>query len=176
LGKGKKDLGAIGNAVIGGWSLGTILTMSTGTPFNGGGCGDIAGTTQGSRGDATGISPYLDKPTPQEYYRRDASGRGGANITCNTPDSRGVNQLTYREGNVARNAYIGPGVFGWDFSAMKRFHFGERANLEFRFESFNFPNHPNWGTPNTNLTSPQYGQITGARDMRTNQFALKFAF
>jgi hypothetical protein len=176
IGRGRKDIGSFGNAVLGGWSLGSIFTIGTGTPFNGGACGDLAGITQASRGDATGISPYVDNPTAQEYFRRDASGRGAAAITCTTLDARGVNELTYREGNVGRNAYIGPGVFNWDFSAMKRFWFGERANLEFRFESFNFANHPNWGNPNTNLTSPQYGQITGAREMRTNQFALRFAF
>lgn len=176
LGKGKRDLGKVGNAVLGGWSMGNIFTLATGSPNNGGGCGDIAGVTQGSRGDATGVSPYLDNPTADQYFARSPSGRGGAAISCTTLDSRGFNELTYREGNIARNIYIGPGIFGWDFSAMKRFNFGERANLEFRFESFNFPNHPNWGFPNTNVTSPQYGQITGARDMRTNQFGLKFAF
>jgi hypothetical protein len=132
--------------------------------------------TQASRGDATGISPYVDDPTSGEYFGRHSSGRGAAAITCTTLDARGVNELTYREGNVGRNAYIGPGVFNWDFSTMKRFWFGERVNLEFRFESFNFANHPNWNNPNTNLTSPQYGQITSARGMRTNQFALRFAF
>jgi len=176
LGKGKKDLGPAGNAILGGWSLGSILTMASGSPFNGDGCGDLAGITQGSRGDATGISPYLDKPTASEYYRRSPTGRGAASITCTTLDSRGVNELTYREGNIARNPYISPGLFGWDFSLLKRFYFGERANFEFRFESFNFPNHPNLGFPNTNLTSPQYGQVTGAREMRTNQFGLKFAW
>jgi len=176
IGKGKKDLGGFGNAILGGWSVGSILTLSTGTPFGGGGCGDLGGTTQGSRGDATGISPFVDNPTPQEYFKRHSSGRGAAAITCTSPDSRGFNELTYREGNVARNIYLSPGVLGWDFSMMKRFNFGERANLEFRFESFNFPNRPNWTFPDTNVTSPQYGQITNAREMRTNQFALKFAF
>ncbi len=177
FGRGKRyDLGKAGNFVAGGWSLGSIVTMATGSPFNGGGCGDIAGITQGSRGDATGISPYLDKPTPQEFYRRAASGRGAASITCNVPDATGANELTYRAGNINRNQYISPGFLGWDMSLLKRFDLTEKMNLEFRFESFNFPNRPNWGTPNTNLTSPQYGQITGARDMRTNQFALKLAF
>lgn len=168
-GKGKKDLGRVANAVLGDWSLGTILTMATGSPFNGGGCGDIAGITQGSRGDATGVSPFLEKPTAEQYYRRHSSGRGAAAISCTTLDSRGVNELTYREGNVARNIYISPGLIGWDFSLFKRIRFSERANLEFRFESFNFPNHPNYGFPNTNLTSPQYGQVRGrARCEPTN--------
>ncbi len=177
IGRGKRvDLGRAGNLVAGGWSVGSIITMATGSPFNGGGCGDIAGVTQGSRGDATGVSPYLDNPTPQEYYRRAASGRGAAAVTCTVPGVGGQNELLFRPGNIARNQYIGPGFFGWDMSLLKRFDLTEKMNLEFRFESFNFPNRPNWGTPNTNLTSPQYGQITGAREMRTNQFALKLAF
>ncbi|MFN3325508.1 MAG: TonB-dependent receptor domain-containing protein [Bryobacteraceae bacterium] len=176
IGRGKKDLGKAVNAILGDWSIGSIFTKSTGTPFNGGNCGDLAGITQGSRGDATGVSPFIDKPTPQEFFRRDPSGRGSAAITCNVPDARGVNQLVYREGNISRNVYIGPSIFGWDLSLLRRFNIGERSNLEFRFESFNFPNHPNWGWPNTNLASPQYGQISGAREMRTNQFALKFAW
>ncbi|MDX2269066.1 MAG: TonB-dependent receptor [Bryobacter sp.] len=177
FGKGKRfDLGKAGNFIAGGWSLGSIITMATGSPFGGGTCGDLAGITQGSRGDATGVSPFLDNPTPQEFFRRSPTGRGSAAITCSVLDSRGVNELTYREGNIARNTYLGPGLFGWDLSLLKRFDLTEKMNLEFRFESFNFPNHPNWNQPNTNLTSPQFGQITSARDMRTNQFALKLAF
>jgi len=176
LGKGKKDLGPAGNAVLGGWSLGTILTLATGTPFNGGDCGDLAGITQGSRGDATGLRLFADNPTSGEFYRRASSGRGSAAITCTALDSAGANQLIFREGNRARNVYISPGLVGWDFSMLKRFNFGERANLEFRFESFNFPNKVNWGFPNTNLTAAQFGQISSAREMRTNQFGLKLAF
>ncbi|MDX1984891.1 MAG: hypothetical protein SFV51_31760, partial [Bryobacteraceae bacterium] len=176
LGKNKKDLGRVGNAVLGGWSIGSILTIATGSPFGGGGCGDIAGVTQGSRGDATGISPFLDNPTADQYYRRAASGRGGAAVSCTTLDSTGVNELTYREGNISRNPYISPGLIGLDFSALKTFYFGERMNLEFRFESFNFPNHPNLGFPDTGVTSLTYGRVNGAREMRTNQFGLKFAF
>jgi hypothetical protein len=176
IGRGKMDLGKAGNAVLGDWSVGTILTKSTGTPFNGGDCGDIAGITQGSRGDATGLSLFVDDPTPSQYFARHSSGRGSAGITCTVPDAQGFNQLTYREGNRSRNAYIGPGVIGWDFSVLRRFNFGERTNLEFRFESFNFPNHPNWNNPNTDLASNQYGQVSSARDMRTNQFGLKLAW
>ena len=130
FGKNKRDIGRVGNALLGDWSLGTILTLSTGSPFNGGGCGDIAANTQGSRGDATGISPFMDNPTPQEYFRRDASGRGAAAITCTTLDAARFNELTYREGNIGRNVYIGPGVFNWDFSVLRRFNFTERMNLD----------------------------------------------
>ena len=48
--------------------------------------------------------------------------------------------------------------------------------MEFRYESFNFANHPNWNFPDTGVSSATYGRITAARTMRTNQFALKFMF
>ena len=120
-------------ALAGGWQVGSIVTLSTGTPFNGGNCGDLNRNFQGNRGDATGISPYPDNPTAQEYFRRDPTdGRGGAQVTCSVPDAQGFNELTYRQGNVARNNLLGPGVIGWDFSTLKNFRITERFNLHLR--------------------------------------------
>ena len=95
-------------------------------------------------------------------------------------------------GNTGRNTLNSPGIFGWDFSTIKNFQmpFSEKHQLQFRFEAFNFPNHPNWGNPNTNLASATFqgsnlapsaqgafGTITGTRtNMRQLQFALKYSF
>jgi hypothetical protein len=164
-------------ALAGGWQIGSILTFSDGSPFNGGSCGDINGTLEGSRGDATGASIFPDTPTAEQFFTRDPSdNRGPAGITCDIRDAGNINVLTYREGNVARNPYIGPGVINWDFSLNKSFRITETSQLEFRFESFNFANHPNWNFPDTGVSSATYGRVTSARTMRTNQFALKFMF
>jgi hypothetical protein len=164
-------------ALLGGWQIGSLVTLSDGSPYNGGSCGDINGTLEGSRGDATGASLFPDKPTPEQFFVRDPTdGRGPAGITCDVRDAGGINELTYREGNVARNPYIGPGVINWDFSLAKSFRITERAQLEFRYESFNFANHPNWDFPDTGVSSLTYGRLTSARAMRTNQFALKILF
>ncbi|MBI1353470.1 MAG: TonB-dependent receptor plug domain-containing protein [Acidobacteria bacterium] len=163
--------------VAGGWQAGSIITIATGQPFNGGDCTDLDGNEQGNRGDATGISAFLDNPTNLEFFRKDTTdGRGPASISCNVPDATGVNELTYRQGNIARNQYIGPGFGNWDFALSKNFRVTETAHVEFRFESFNFANHPQWNNPDTGTTSLNYGVITSARTMRTNQFALKFLF
>jgi hypothetical protein len=164
-------------ALAGGWQVGSILTFSEGSPQGGGSCGDIASVGEGSRGHATGLSLFPDEPTAEQFFTRDPTDdRGPAGITCDIRDSNNVNLLTYVIGNIARNPYIGPGVINWDFSLTKSFRITERSQLEFRFESFNFANHPNWNFPDTGVTSRTYGRITSARTMRTNQFALKFMF
>src|SRR5260370_21654388 len=59
----------------------------------------------------------------------------------------------------------------WDFSTIKNFAIRERRSLEFRFEAFNLPNHPNWGFPNAIFTSSSFGKITStSTDMRELQF------
>jgi hypothetical protein len=87
----------------------------------------------------------------------------------------------------------GPGIFDWDFSTLKNFNFTEKRYLQFRFEVFNFLNHPNFGDPNLTLGNNRvdattgipivgtgsFGQISSTRtgiDMRELQFSLKLIF
>ncbi len=80
-------------------------------------------------------------------------------------------------GTAGRNTIITPGVIQWDFSAHKDFRVAEKHTLQFRFEAFNFPNHPNWGNPEPTRTSPSFGQIRSTRtNMRELQLALKYMF
>jgi hypothetical protein len=159
------------NAVVGGWQVGSIVTWQGGFPFNITQSGDPANVGHTfARPNATGIDPYEGwDSTTARWWNPNAFTRAADGF----------------HGNVGRMTATTPGLFNWDFSLLKDFMFTESKFLQFRFEAFNFPNHPNWGNPNGNINAgtivdgigSQFGQITGTRtNMRNLQLALKFVF
>ncbi|RPI23678.1 MAG: TonB-dependent receptor [Acidobacteria bacterium] len=181
VGKGKR-LGidnAVVNTMLGGWSLGGILTMQSGMPGNltMGGL-DNASTGSGGydRPNATSTSPYLDDPKPYRYWNLDAFVVAPAG----------------QFGNAGRNSVRGPGIFLLDAEVHKQFAlpYKEGHVFQFRFEAFNVLNHPNWGMPNLNIRSgaaragvpdtaarQNFGVVTSTSgSMRQIQFGLKYLF
>ena len=79
-------------------------------------------------------------------------------------------------GNAGRNIVSGPGIVNLDLALMKNFLITETKTIEFRAESFNLLNHASFFNPGNVVTSPGFGVITGARDPRILQFALKLRF
>jgi hypothetical protein len=171
LGRGKALMGNAGNAmnaIVGGWQVGTILTLQDGFPLTAT-CGSSAVQNGGDSclADATGINPNLARgqQDPRHFFNTDAF----------------VNRLPggeqYRYGNGGRGTIIGPGILDWDFSLVKNFRFTERHGLEFRTEFFNMPNHPIFGIPGTSPGTSTYAVISGtAVDSRQLQFGLKYSF
>ena len=85
--------------------------------------------------------------------------------------------LFYRFGNTGRNLLTTPGLKQWDFSLMKETQIREGHRVEFRFEAFNMPNHPNYLAPAIDVRQPAtFGKITAARTMRELQFGVKYNF
>jgi hypothetical protein len=161
----------LAEALIGGWQVGTILTFSDGTPRNQRNSNCIRHGATNKMGDATGVSPNIGGPAEQFW----SAGPDGVQNSWDCGGGAG-DELAYRYGNGQRNSLIGPGYANMDFSVNKNFAINETMGVEFRFESYNFTNHPNWNAPNSSFTSNQYGRIRTARPMRINQFALKFNF
>ena len=59
-----------------------------------------------------------------------------------------------------------PGRQNIDFSLFKNFRLVERLTVEFRAEAFNLLNQVVFGTPNTTLTSNQFGVISRRQTRR----------
>ena len=157
------------DAFVGGWQLGGILTLEGGFPFSMG-CqnGSFQNTDGPCRPDATGISPVLSNPSPNQWYNPAAFVNRLAFTTGVGP---------YRFGNAGRNDVVGPGLAALDASMYKAFNFSERVHLDFRGEMFNLPNHPILGQPSPTVGVAGEGQITSTRvPSRQIQLSLKLRF
>jgi hypothetical protein len=169
----------VADAVIGGWQMGGIVTLQSGMPGTLGiGGVDNASTAAGGydRPNATGVSPYLDNPTPSRYWNLDAY----------------VEAPPGQFGNVGRDSIIGPGIAAFDAEVHKEFRmpYKEGHVLQFRFEAFNVLNHPSWAMPSLNILSgaaqpglpstaahQNFGVVSGtATSMRQIQLGLKYSF
>ena len=75
-------------------------------------------------------------------------------------DAQGRSIFTGRFGNAEKGNIIGPGAWNVDFAAFKEVKLGARATARFNIFVTNLFNHPNWGRPDTNVTSTNYGRIT----------------
>jgi hypothetical protein len=80
------------------------------------------------------------------------------------------------EGNLGRNAYVGPGSRTLDLSLVRSFRFQSTHRLEARIEAFNALNWFRWGDPITAINNANFGRILTAGDPRVMQFALKYQF
>lgn len=86
-------------------------------------------------------------------------------------------------GTVPRNHFYGPSYKNFDTVLSKTTRFTERLSLEFRAESYNFFNHPNFSQPDPSIFDSTFGEsesevgrndgTTGARQF---QFGLKLHF
>lgn len=80
-------------------------------------------------------------------------------------------------GTAGRNILPGPGNNVFDLALHRRFPIRERAAIEFRAESFNAFNHPNWGIPGQWPDfGPFFGRILATGDPRRAQAVLRFDF
>jgi hypothetical protein len=80
-------------------------------------------------------------------------------------------------GNLGRNVLRGPRQVRFDMALSKETRFGERVNLELRWEAFNVFNHVNFALPSNDLADSEFGQITNTLGgPRTLQFGVRMRF
>jgi hypothetical protein len=163
FGEGKPHLqSGVGAAILGGWQVTNIMSLSSGFPRDPATGGDRANTGSTNRPDAvSGQDPDSGPKTLTEWFNKAAF----------------VQQAQFTHGNAIRNSITGPGIFNFDMSIVRNFRLGGSKALQFRLEAFNTFNQPVWNDPNTSVLSPQYGTINSTRKpMRELQLGVKFSF
>jgi hypothetical protein len=144
---------------LGGWQINGILQSQTGLPFT--------PQLQTSTTNGTGSRPdriasgVLSNPTINLWFNPAA---------FTTP-------ALYVYGNAGRDILFGPGRTNLDASLFKDFRPVERLTAQFRFESFNILNHPQFGQPNASIGNGAVGTITSTvGNPRQMQVALRLVF
>jgi len=134
------------NTVVGGWSLGTIAELRSGTPLE---AVELTNNTnsfsQQNRPNVVGNPNQLSGPQSiSEWFNTAAFAVPAA----------------YTFGDAGRTFGEGPGAISVDASLLKDFSVRERFAAQFRVEALNVLNHANFGNPDTRQGSPTFGKIT----------------
>jgi hypothetical protein len=158
--------------ILGGWQISGATFMRTGTPFTITRSDDRAGVGDGSIGQPVDLVG-----DPEAGANRKFSNGSDENFMFNPAAFAQVPVGANRFGNSPRNILRNPGDQQWDLALFKNFSLAGSHKMQFRVEIFNFPNHPNLGGPNGDITSPNFGRsTTKSGDRRDIQLALRYMF
>ena len=155
---------AVLRQVLGNWETTGVWNLQSGFPLTISTGDDIALSGIGNDNPDVVSKPSL------------TSGSRGQRISKWFTTEAFRNNAAGTFGNAGRNILRGPGTFNVDFAAHKNFVLSEHWKLQYRAEFFNFFNHTLLNNPSTSLSSGTYGRITGARDGRIIQMALRLSF
>jgi hypothetical protein len=204
FGTGRRWLngGGVTNVLLGGWQIGAILNLQSGSPvtiFSGRGtfnragrsscatlasCNtafstltvdqikDLLGVYKTADGTIYWIDPKVIDP---------ATGRAvGADTLGNEPGFPGqvfFNPGAGEVGNLPVMAFDAPRIFNIDLALSKRTRIAGRYNLELKAQAFNLTNSVSFTNGDENINSTTFGQITGvAVGARVMEFSVRFDF
>jgi hypothetical protein len=178
IGRGRHYFGNMNRAadfIVGGWNISGVMTYYSGFPFSPSldqypGKPNIGPT---GRPDIGTGSPYASSPNRSDWL---AAGCSSTSCPSNSPFAFPASGTF---GDYPINTLIGPQFIQQDLSLQKTFHFNERIGFTLRTDARNAFNHTNLGTPNSDIQSTNFGQITGlaaGANMRSLQFSGTIAF
>ena len=165
----KSSNNAIAKKVLGGWGLGTILSIRSSSPFTIYDCGNFNGTacplyapgvaiprTGSSTAAGQNLYNYIALPPPTAADVANNYIVGNGQNSLGIPTCTGLNHVgcTYTADGSAypmRNQFFGPGFWNLDTNFYKSFKLTERFGLQFRGEFYNILNHHNQYVTGLNL-------------------------
>ncbi|MBN9656885.1 MAG: carboxypeptidase regulatory-like domain-containing protein [Acidobacteria bacterium] len=167
-------------SIAGGWQASGVIQFQTGAPFTIQRTDDYLGT------GAANDKPWSltgDTDRPLKFANETAAGNyNGITDYWFNPKPNGT-LWAYKPANGTlpnqnRNSisFNNVGFQNWNLALFKAFRITESQSVQFRFEAFNLPNHPNWGGVDTNPTSTSFGMVTGKSSERNIQMSLRYSF
>lgn len=192
FGKGRFfDAGNAFNKVIGGWTLSTNMTLSSGSPFSVlSGRGTLNRTARSGSNTAntnlnygqlqslmgvrvTGDGPFFFSPGVIAGDTRGTALEGRTAAAGQIFTNPGIGQL----GSLARRTFSGPIFKNADLAIQKRTNITESQYLDFRAEMFNATNTVSFNVPDYGINATNFGRITTTQSgRRVVQFSLYYRF
>lgn len=175
FGKGRSYLNSSGvlDKVIGGWSIGSIVTWQSRPPFNiTAGRSTFNSNTANTPAQLVGITADqfksnlgIFKTAGAVFYVNPAILDIVTNAAGKVTSSKLKAGLMAAPapgtfGNFPLNEFVGPRYFNLDLSVVKRVKVGENVSLELKSSMINVLNHPNFVYTGSNFDSTTFGQIT----------------
>ena len=152
VGRGKKvgsGMSKFTDAVVGGWQVSGIGRLASGLPLQFGAPNTLS--AYGFTVARPNISDFkalaIDNPTPDRWFNTAA-------VTAPAP---------FTIGSASRwvpNVRFGP-TRNLDFSIAKNWRIYEKVKLQFRAESFNLTNTPQFGRASTTVGAGDFGRVSG---------------
>jgi hypothetical protein len=153
----------VADTILGGWRLSAIVTMQTGQFFtpkfaaidpsntnNPGGRPDVIPGVSVIPAGGQDISNWVNLAAFA------IPGCPAATPVCNNPANVG------RFGNAGNTILVGPPMRNLDLAVLKDFRIRERVVLQFDGNFGNIFNHPNFGNPTANISTPATGSTITA--------------
>jgi hypothetical protein len=156
---------------LAGWTFSAVVLLKTGTPFDviSGSDGPGFGNVDGSAGDRPNL---LD----QQVLGR-TIGDPDTSTRLLPRSAFAFIQPMEERGNLGHNVFRKGGIRNVNAALLRSWKVLLDKSLDFRAESINFLNTPQFAEPGKELTSPSFGQITNTlNDGRTFRFLVQFVF
>ena len=176
--------------VIEGWQLSSIFTYSSGAPMS------IRADSRTVTANQAQSTPHLIGNLPKDFGEVNVNSSGVidyftglSRVTTtgifgadpdnlardyslrNIVDSSGNVILTHADpgsvGNLGLRYLSGPGLLGVDVAMQKSVQISEGTRFSIRADVINILNKPQWGGPNADMGSRNFGLITSATGQRT---------
>ena len=180
------NAGDLANKFVHGWQISGITDAQTGQPFSVSfSAPSVQGAVSGRANVVPGVALYPATKTRAQWFNPLAFAvpscynANGSFPCANYTSSMPTSYATY--GTSGYDMLRGPRFQDWDMSLQKNTSWHDHYNVQLRADAFNVANHPNFGTPNANISNSNVGTITGisgtpSYEQRTMEFALKFNF
>jgi hypothetical protein len=154
FGPGRRWLngGGVLAAIVGGWQINNIVSITSGTPFN-----------------VTASGTSLNAPESEQradQVKSDVEILKGIGRTNAWFDPTAFKPVTEpRFGTAPWSVLRGPGYANWDFSVFRQINLPRAMNVQVRFEAFNALNTPHFNNPGGNVSNLQLNADGSIRNL-----------